>query len=173
MLVLALRLRLVRRVAEWDAACVDMQCACPVSEQIVGEIPVQRLAGQTDGFVRGLQLAVPAFERFRRLGSRRLHILAAFPVDHERRIRTVWHAGRVHPVDLVADLEARILDRAGEPMIGAAGRERRPMPARLQDAQDILPQVHVERDACGIEAAVHETDLIRRVGNDGIHAVVR
>ena len=71
MLVLALRLRLVRRVAEWDAACVDMQCACPVSEQIVGEIPVQRLAGQTDGFVRGLQLAVPAFERFRRIGSRR------------------------------------------------------------------------------------------------------
>ena len=31
-------------------------------------------------------------------------------------------------------------------MIGAAGRERRHMPARLQDAQDILPQVHVERD---------------------------
>ena len=93
--------------------------------------------------------------------------------DHEHRIRTVWHAGRVHPVDLVADFEARILDGACQPMIGAAGRERRHMPARLQDAQDILPQVHVERDACGIEAAVHETDLIRRVGDDGIHAVVR
>ena len=96
-----------------------------------------------------------------------------FPVHEQSRIRTVWHAACVHPVDLVADFEARVLDRAGEPMIGAARAERGHMPARLQDAQDILPQVHVERDACGIEAAVHETDLIRRVGDDGIHAVVR
>lgn len=95
------------------------------------------------------------------------------PVHEQARIRPVRHAGRVHPVDLVADFEARVLDRAGEPMIGAARGERGHMPARLQDAQDILPQVHVERDACGIEAAVHETDLIRRVGDDGIHAVVR
>ncbi len=68
MLVLALRLRLVRRVAEWDAACVDMQCARPVFEQIVGEIPVQRLAGQADRLVRGLQLAVPALERLGSVG---------------------------------------------------------------------------------------------------------
>ena len=58
-------------------------------------------------------------------------------------------------------------------MVHAARAERGHMPARLQDAQDILPQVHVERDACGIEAAVHETDLIRWVGDDRIHAVVR
>lgn len=53
MLVLALRLRLVRRVAEWDAAYVDMQCACPVSEQIVGEIPSNGLRARQMGSCAG------------------------------------------------------------------------------------------------------------------------
>lgn len=186
-----------------------MQRARPVFEQIAGEIPVQRLAGQADRLVRGFQLTVPAGPSLRLFGGGREHIpfgfrlpavrcaaspafhvrisgavaqtmpdhldpfRAQFPVHEQARIRPVRHAACVHPVDLVADFEARILDRAGEPMVRAARGERGNMPARLQDAQDILPQVHVERDACGIEAAVHETDLIRWVGDDGIHAVVR
>ena len=98
---------------------------------------------------------------------------AQLPVHEQSRIRTVRHAACVHPVDLVADFEARILDRAGEPMIGAARGERGHMPSRLQHAQDIGPQGDVERDARRIESQVHETDLIRRVRDHRIHAVVR
>lgn len=88
-----------------------------------------------------------------------------FPVHEQSRIRTVWHAACVHPVDLVADFEARVLDRAGEPMICAAGGKRGHVPSRLQDAQNVLPQDYVECDARRIEAQVHETDLVRRVGD--------
>ena len=206
--VLVLRLQLVRCIAERHPACVDMQCAGPVSEQVVGEIPVQGLAGQTDGFVRGFQLAVPAGPLLRLFGGGREHIPFGFrlpavrraaspafhvrifdacgtmpdylgpfrsqlPVHEQARIRPVRHAGRVHPVDLVANLEARILDRAGEPMIRAARGERGHVASRFQNAQDAAPQIHVERDAGPVESPVHETDLVRRVGDDGIHAVVR
>lgn len=83
------------------------------------------------------------------------------------------NAGRVHPIDLVADLEARILNRAGQPMIGTARGERGNMPSRLQDTQNGPPQIHVERDARRIERTVHETDLVRRVRDHRVHAAVR
>lgn len=58
-------------------------------------------------------------------------------------------------------------------MVRAARGERGNMPARLQNAQDATPQIHVERDAGPVESPVHETNLIRWVGDDRIHAVVR
>lgn len=50
-------------------------------------------------------------------------------------------------------------------MICAAGGKRGHVPSRLQDAQNVLPQDYVECDARRIEAQVHETDLVRRVGD--------
>ena len=157
--VLVLRLRLIRRVAERDAACVDVQRAGTVFKQVMGEIPVQRFPGEADGFMRGFQLAVPAGPLFGFRGGGREHVPFGFclaavrggyakplrirpagsvpcrmfhdfgafraelPVHEQARIRAVRHAGRVHPVNLVADFEARILDSAGEPVVGAAGGE--------------------------------------------------
>ena len=83
--VLALRLRLVRHVAERDAACVDMQRARPVFEQIAGEIPVQGLACEADGFVRGFQLTVPAGPSLRLFGGGREHIPFGFRLPAVRR----------------------------------------------------------------------------------------
>lgn len=111
--VLVLRLLLIRRVAEWDAACVDMQRARPVSEQIVGECPVQRLACEADGFVRGLQLAVPAGPLFALFGGERTFCtLLSFTLE--------WYAGfafeecdmgRFHPTAMTLMLTPALVFR--------------------------------------------------------------
>lgn len=62
--VLVLRLGPVRRVAEWYAACVDVQGSGPMFQQVVRERAVQWFACEADGLVRGLQLAVPTRPRF-------------------------------------------------------------------------------------------------------------
>lgn len=53
MLVLALRLSLVRRVAEWDAACVDVQGSGPMFQQVVRERAVHGLRARQMGSCAG------------------------------------------------------------------------------------------------------------------------
>lgn len=98
---------------------------------------------------------------------------AQLPVDEQTHVRTVRHAGRVHPVDLIPDLEPRVLHRAGEPMVRAAGGEHERVTAGFQHAQHLTPQADVERDARRIPLPAHEPKLIRRIRDHRIHAAAR
>ena len=101
-----------------------------------------------------------------RIRARHTPLHAQSFVDQARRIRTVRHAAAVDPVDLVPDLEARILHGARHAMIRARRREREHMPARLQHPVHEPPEIRVERDARPVERPVHEIDegLARKPG---------
>lgn len=108
-----------------------------------------------------------------RVRARHTPLHAQPVVDQARRIRTVRHAAAVDPVDLVPDLEARILHGARHAMIRARRREREHMPARLQRAIHEPPELRVERYPRPVERPVHEIDLIRRVRHARVRAPLR
>jgi G:T-mismatch repair DNA endonuclease (very short patch repair protein) len=62
----------------------------------------------------------------------------------------------VHPGDAVTDLEARVLDGADEPVIGARPAEREEVRARLQNAEHFAPQGDVEGDLGAVPRLAHK-----------------
>lgn len=76
------------------------------------------------------------------------------------------------PHDLITDFEASVLDRAGHTVVSAAAAEREEVAAWFQDAQALFPELHVVRDAGPVPALSHEAQLVGRVGDDRVDAVV-
>ena len=65
-------------------------------------------------------------------------------------------AAAVDPGELIADLETGILDRAGQPMIGARAAERDQVAARLQHAEHFAPEFDRKRDGSIVPLFPHE-----------------
>src|SRR4051812_37951511 len=62
----------------------------------------------------------------------------------------------VNPLNLVAYLEAGILNRAGQAVVGAGSAKGEEMAARLEDAQGERPCFRVESNAPTVPRLAHE-----------------
>jgi hypothetical protein len=105
------------------------------------------------------------------------------PGHHDRLVARLQaaalrHPLRVHPLELVADLEPRVLDARGESVVRARGAEGEEVTPRLQHAQALgRPRLAPLLECAGTGEAVprpaHEPPRqgIGRVGDHGIHAV--
>ena len=57
-------------------------------------------------------------------------------------------------------------------MVGARPAEREQMPARLQYAQRLPPDLDIVGDARCVPPLSHEAELVGRIGDDGVNAGV-
>ena len=70
------------------------------------------------------------------------------------------------PSDTIPDLKPRILDRAGQAVIGARAAEGQKMAAGLEDAEDLFPEW--DSGNAVIPVLAHERKPVRRVCDTGI-----
>jgi len=77
----------------------------------------------------------------------------------------------VNPGDHVPDLEPGVLDAHGHAVLGARAGEGQQMPAGLEHAQALGPDVGA-RDVA-VPALAHERKPIWRIGDDGVDGVIR
>lgn len=98
--------------------------------------------------------------------------LVALLVEGLGDISAFGKALTVDPVDRVADLEPGVLDRDREPVEGARRAEGEQVPAGLEHPAARAPDGRVERDARGVPGPAEQADLIGRVGDHRVDAVL-
>ena len=197
-----------------NSASVDVQPAGLVAQDVARDGALrQRLAGERDRLVRGLERRSPAVPFFacrirlplrgagrmrrdtahrrsatvvviatasaaglvvcaQRLSPQPLGLTTA-RLDRLGDVEALREAAAVHPQQHVADLEASMVDGAGDAVIGAAAGERGEVAARPQDAAHRLPRLRIGGDAGLVPALTHEAQLVGRIGHRGVEMVRR